>query len=186
MRSQLRNSLNVVAVIILLLPTATWQNHLEINDWELIGSRTYSWKGNEVLRCKHWDKVAIRWHLSTCTEHGVCDGGTNVDYATRAQNWTEMPVWRNAFTYVQIPGQLQKTKFLRLGLTGYDSRKTQLEAFSPLKIDVDWRWQVTRDGCNNFVVRMSAMSMINEKMRPKLERFCRLFDKDHFVDCTNL
>lgn len=86
----------------------------QINDWELIGSRTYSWKGNEVLRCKHWDKVAIRWHLSTCTEHGVCDGGTNVDYATRAQNWTEMPVWRNAFTYVQIPGQLQVIQCIQL------------------------------------------------------------------------
>uniref|UniRef100_A0A8R1E2F5 Uncharacterized protein n=1 Tax=Caenorhabditis japonica TaxID=281687 RepID=A0A8R1E2F5_CAEJA len=76
-----------------------------INDWELIGSRTYSWKGNEVLRCKHWDKVAIRWHLSTCDEAGKCEGGTNVDYATKAQNWTEMPVWRNAFTFVQVPGQ---------------------------------------------------------------------------------
>ncbi|UMM32374.1 hypothetical protein L5515_006193 [Caenorhabditis briggsae] len=113
-------------------------------------------------------------------------GGTNVDYATNAQNWTELPVWRNAFTYVQIPGALRKTDFLRLGLTGYDTRKTVLESFAPLKIDVDWRWQITRDGCNNFVVRMSAMSMINEKMRPKLERFCRHFDKDHFVNCHNL
>lgn len=182
-----RTVLNHIALVFfLLLPIATWQNHLEINDWELIGSRTYSWKGSEVLRCKHWDKVAIRWHLSTCSASGDCSGGTNVDYATKAQNWTEMPVWRNAFTYVQVPGQMNKTHQLRLGLTGYDSRKTQVEAFAPLKVDVDWRWQITRDGCNNFVVRMSAMSMINEKMRPKLERFCRLFDKDHFVDCTNL
>ncbi|CAD6188092.1 unnamed protein product [Caenorhabditis auriculariae] len=153
-------------------------------EWELIGSRTYSWKGSQVLRCKRWDKVAVRWHLSTCTTDRECSGGSNVDLAETPQKFSELPVWRNAFTYAQLP--TEKESFLRLGLNGYDRRKVFVKAFSPLKIDVDWQWIVGRDGCNNFTVRMSAMSTINEKSRAKLGEFCRLFDMDGFVDCDNL
>ncbi|VDP41562.1 unnamed protein product [Heligmosomoides polygyrus] len=75
--------------------------------WELIGSRTYKWHGPEALRCKHWDKVAVRWHLSTCGwHHGrrSCNGGTNADLAQDPQTHLELPRWRNAFTYAQLPG----------------------------------------------------------------------------------
>lgn len=40
--------------------------------WELIGSRTYKWHGPEALRCKHWDKVAVRW-LSTSSYSSISD-----------------------------------------------------------------------------------------------------------------
>ncbi|CAI5451101.1 unnamed protein product [Caenorhabditis angaria] len=154
----------------------------------MIGSRTYEWKGNDVLRCKHWDKVAIRWHVSSCSaETGECKGGTNVDYARTSQNSTEMPIWRNAFSYVQLPNMENgEKKYLKLGLSGYDKRKTVVESISPLKIDVDWKWQLDKHGCNHFTVRMSAMSMINPDLRRKLESFCHHFDLDHFVDCKNL
>ncbi|CAB3397109.1 unnamed protein product [Caenorhabditis bovis] len=148
--------------------------------------RTYEWKGDHVLRCRHWDKVAIRWHISSCDESGRnCTGGSNVDYADRPQNSTEVPAWKNAFTYFQLPGA-ENGDILNLQIGGYDRRKIRTISIAPLKIDVDWRWQVDKRGCNNFVVRMSAMSIIDKRNSKNLRKFCKMFDKDQFVDCNNL
>ncbi|PAV76285.1 hypothetical protein WR25_16947 isoform A [Diploscapter pachys] len=164
-------------------------------EWELIGSRTYKWEGSEFLRCKHWDKVAVRWHLSMCGSHADspfglakrgCKGGTNADYATNPQNHMEIPRWRNAFTYVQLPGQEKEHEHLRLGVEGLDSRIVRVKTISPLKIDVDWKWQIDEKGCNLFYVRMSAMSTIEKHRLGELENFCKSFDLDKFVDCSNL
>ncbi|VDM54362.1 unnamed protein product [Angiostrongylus costaricensis] len=132
--------------------------------WELIGSRTYKWNGSEALRCKHWDKVAVRWHLSTCEWRGgrrSCNGGTNADLARDPQTHSELPRWRNAFTYAQLPNsnhaievqKFQKRQHLRLGLEGYDKKMLEVKLVTPLKIDVDWKWTIGEDGCNNFSVR---------------------------------
>ncbi|PIO75168.1 hypothetical protein TELCIR_02809 [Teladorsagia circumcincta] len=157
--------------------------------WELIGSRTYKWHGPEALRCKHWDKVAVRWHLSTCGwRHGrrSCNGGTNADLARDPQKYDELPRWRNAFTYAQLPNTDHKDQHLRLALEGYDKKMLEVKLIAPLKIDVDWKWTIGEDGCNNFSVRMSAMSTIEDHKLQDLAAFCRSFDTDGFVFCDNL
>ncbi|ETN79979.1 hypothetical protein NECAME_02456 [Necator americanus] len=157
--------------------------------WELIGSRTYRWNGPEALRCKHWDKVAVRWHLSTCgNRHGRrhCNGGTNADLARDPQTYRELPRWRNAFTYAQLPSSGHKDEHLRLALDGYDKKMLNVKLIAPLKIDVDWKWTIGEDGCNNFSVRMSAMSTIDNHRLADLSEFCRAFDTDGFVTCNNL
>ncbi|VDM75632.1 unnamed protein product [Strongylus vulgaris] len=151
--------------------------------WELIGSRTYKWHGPEALRCKHWDKVAVRWHLSTCGfRHGRrhCNGGTNAELAQDPQQFQELPRWRNAFTYAQLPNPTHKDEHLRLALDGYDKKLLDVKLIAPLKIDVDWKWTIGEDGCNNFSVRMSAMSTIDDHRLGDLTEFCRSFDSDGF------
>ncbi|CAJ0597485.1 unnamed protein product [Cylicocyclus nassatus] len=157
--------------------------------WELIGSRTYKWHGPEALRCKHWDKVAVRWHLSTCgLRHGRrhCNGGTNAELAQDPQSYKELPRWRNAFTYAQLPDSEHKDEHLRLALDGYDKKLLDVKLIAPLKIDVDWKWTIGEDGCNNFSVRMSAMSTIDDHRLADLSQFCLTFDSDGFVSCNNL
>ncbi|KIH63014.1 hypothetical protein ANCDUO_06692 [Ancylostoma duodenale] len=61
-----------------------------------------------------------------------------------------------------------------------------VKLIAPLKIDVDWKWTIGEDGCNNFSVRMSAMSTIDDHRLADLTEFCRSFDTDGFVSCNNL
>ncbi|CAI4227479.1 unnamed protein product [Auanema sp. JU1783] len=163
----------------------------EEEKWELIGSRTYNWEGSSVLRCRHWDEVAVRWHLSTCgSRHAKrhCEGGTNAHLATHAQEYHELPRWENAFTYVQLPTDIEHdhNQILHLGMDGYDNHVMNLTSITPLKIDVDWKWTKDKNDCNHFTVRMSAMSTIEKHRLGELEQFCRAFDKDGFVICDNL
>uniref|UniRef100_A0A1I7X721 DUF3291 domain-containing protein n=1 Tax=Heterorhabditis bacteriophora TaxID=37862 RepID=A0A1I7X721_HETBA len=132
----------------------------------------------------------FRWHLSSCGSRlgrRVCHGGTNADIARKVQNYTELPRWRNAFTFIQLPNDHQhKDQHLKLAMDGYDKKLLKLKSISPLKIDVDWKWTLGKDGCNNFSVRMSAMSTIEKHRLGELDEFCRAFDRDGFVACNNL
>uniref|UniRef100_A0A0K0DAP9 C-type lectin domain-containing protein n=1 Tax=Angiostrongylus cantonensis TaxID=6313 RepID=A0A0K0DAP9_ANGCA len=195
-----------IAFIEHLCPSSHFYLQKDGEQWELIGSRTYKWNGSEALRCKHWDKVAVRWHLSTCEWRNgrrSCNGGTNADLARDPQTHSEFPRWRNAFTYAQLPNSnhaitiffnslelchcsSKKHQHLRLGLEGYDKKMFEVKLVTPLKIDVDWKWTIGVDGCNNFSVRMSAMSTIDERRLTELTEFCRSFDTDGFVSCINL
>uniref|UniRef100_A0A183F6X7 COMM domain-containing protein n=1 Tax=Heligmosomoides polygyrus TaxID=6339 RepID=A0A183F6X7_HELPZ len=75
---------------------------------------------------------------------------------------------------------------LRLALEGYDKEMLNVKLIAPLKIDVDWKWTIGEDGCNDFSVRMSAMSTIEDHRLQDLAEFCRSFDTDGFVSCNNL
>ncbi|CAJ0942431.1 unnamed protein product, partial [Mesorhabditis belari] len=161
-------------------------HNLENPDWELIGSRTYDWSGDEVLRCRHWDKVAIRWHFCTTgslTGKERCE--TGIDWAGPQEEPSRFPSWHNAFTYVHLPNKTE-SKYVRLSLPGMGRAPVKVEAITPLRIDLDWRWTSDEKSCNNFTVRMSAMSTIEKHRLGELERFCRRFDLDHFIDCHNL
>ncbi|KJH45870.1 hypothetical protein DICVIV_08064 [Dictyocaulus viviparus] len=158
--------------------------------WQLIGSRTYKWNGSEALRCKHWDKVAVRWHLSTCEwrdGHRSCNGGTNADLARDPQIHTEIPRWRNAFTYAQLPNLHNKHQHLRLALDGYDKKMLEVKLISPLKSTSIGNGQLVKtDAIISVFGEMSAMSTIENHRLADLAEFCRSFDIDGFVSCINL
>ncbi|CAJ0580591.1 unnamed protein product, partial [Mesorhabditis spiculigera] len=157
---------------------------LESPDWELIGSKTYQWTGDELLRCRHWDKVAIRWHFCGKGKRSRdCEAG--IDWAGPIEDPSRLPAWHSAFTYVNLPNKTD-TQFLSLSVPGMESKPVTVPAITPLRIDIDWRWTSDEKGCNRFTVRMSAMSTIEKGRLGELEKFCRIFDTDHFVDCHNL
>ncbi|KAF8357309.1 hypothetical protein PRIPAC_92304, partial [Pristionchus pacificus] len=160
---------------------------LRVSDisWELIGCRTYEYNTHPVLQCRHWDKVALRWHLYTCERHNAsqCNGGSNVDYAMPPENM-KGGEWHNAFTYVQFDTK-DTEKDLRLALSSIEDG-INVPSIVPLKIDVDWKWTLDEGDCNHFSIRMSAMSSLEHIQKEEVASFCRQFDKDHFVSCDHL